>query len=92
MKRKRAFVQTRRYQPSEMFCVAALSRWELHTRGCYFRQWQSTGSCAATQLKLEEAKGQGHGFEEAKRGWFASPRDGEADGDSCLEMPSAHLP
>lgn len=51
-----------------------------------------TGSCAASPLRLEEAKGQGHGFAEAKRGWFASPRDGEAEGGSCSEMPGAHLP
>ena len=58
----------------------------------YVRQGQGTGSCAAAQLQLEEAKGQGHGFEEAKRGWFASPRGGEAEGDARLAVPGARLP
>lgn len=50
------------------------------------------GSCAATRLTLEEAKGDGHSFEEVERGWFATRRDRDVDGDSCLETPGARLP
>lgn len=84
MEQKRPFVRTRRQQPWRGASGSGGSRGRPSLpAGSGQHGWRP---------RLGEAKGQGHGFEEARRGWFAPPRDGEAGGDSCLEKPGAHRP